>query len=210
MLWPRVPLCDLQRISEEDFLDARKSNGISLKSRCLSEIPRLPRTNLCSTVVSKICEAFGAKMCPSFSWVRPSRCQQDSKKKKKVQAGESLASSICLVPDSVDSSGHVLLCLQIWWRMLCTLTCRDIFSFCGPMSFLGDSCHPIPCDGGCWREPSDADTVVLDVSNLHLGWCVYFWATKTGFWVCWYRKPPLHCCLLAELYSALSFLGCAF
>lgn len=167
-----------RRISEEVLLDARKCNGISLKFSCLSETLRLSRTNLCSTVVSKKHEAFGAKVCPSFSWMRP---KWSAGWQKKVQAGERSALSTCLVPDSVDSSGHVLHSLQTWRRVSRPLTCRDIFSFCRPMSFLGDSCHSIPCDWGRWREPSDADTIVLDIGNLHLGWCVYFWPTKTGF-----------------------------
>lgn len=84
-----------------------------------------------------------------------------------------------------------------------TLTCRDNFCFCGPMSILGDSSHPIPCDWGCWREPSDADTVVLDISDLHLGWCVYFWGTNNIFLSMLVQEtlPPLLC--HGDFYYAL-------
>lgn len=93
--------------------------------------------------------------------------------------------------------------------MSCTLTWRDIFSFCGSMAFLGDSCHPVSCDWGCWREPSDADTVVLHIGNLHLGWCVYFWAIKTGFLSTMLQEtlPPL--LPPSWIFILLSFLGCA-
>lgn len=33
--------------------------------------------------------------------------------------------------------------------------------------------------------------------------CLFLGNKKNFFWVCWYRKPSLHCCVLAEFYSAL-------
>lgn len=51
-----------RRISEEVLLDAGRSSCIPLKSRCPSETLRLLRKNLCSTVVSKKCEACRVKI----------------------------------------------------------------------------------------------------------------------------------------------------
>lgn len=65
-------------------------------------------------------------------------------------------------------------------EMLAILTWTCSFSFWWSQAILGSSGHSVTCNGGSGRQPPDTDTVVLDVSHLHLGWFVNFCKWQQG------------------------------
>lgn len=86
-----------RRISEQVLLDARKSNGIFLKTRCFSCTLRLPRTNFCTTVVSNKYEAFGAKIYPSSYFLDETELKISRMAKKGTSSSRILVVSSCIL-----------------------------------------------------------------------------------------------------------------
>lgn len=66
------------------------------------------------------------------------------------------------------------------WEMLVILTWACGFRFWWSWAIFGSSGHSITGNRGTWRQPPDANAVVLNISHLHLGWFVNFYKQKQG------------------------------
>lgn len=102
-----------------------------------------------------------------------------------------------------DFSGHILHSLQIQWRMSGLLPAGTFFVFEGPRASLGAAVTRYPVTGDV--EGSHLMLMLLSWTSVTCIWdgVSISGQQKSFFWVCWYRKPSPHCCVLAEFYSAL-------
>lgn len=188
MLWPGSHYVTFWKILEETLLDARKFNGISLKTSCLSEPLRLPRANLCSTAASKKCEALAAKSCPSFSWIGPVEVSTMTKKRYKQEKVWLWAHAYCLIVLTLAVTSCLLYRSGQGYHVLSPA--GTFLVFVGPCPFLGTAVTRYPVTGDV--EGSHLMLILLSWTSVTCIWdgvSISEQQKKVFLWACWYSKP---------------------